>query len=114
MTSSAPGTRDGRHQFLRFCVVGASGYVVNICAFAVALALSVEHSSAVAAGFMVAMATNFWFNRHWTFAACHRGLARQAARFFMVSVAACLLAAAILELLMGTPGSRRWPPSPPR
>ena len=102
MTSIAPGTRDGRHQFLRFCVVGASGYAVNIGAFAVALALSVEHLVAVAAGFGLAMASNFWFNRHWTFASCHRGLARQAARFFTVSVAACLLAAAILELLMGS------------
>ena len=102
MTSIAPGTRDGRHQFLRFCVVGASGYAVNIGAFAVALALSVEHLVAVAAGFGLAMASNFWFNRHWTFASCHRGLTRQAARFFTVSVAACLLAAAILELLMGS------------
>jgi dolichol-phosphate mannosyltransferase len=102
MTSIAPGTRDSRHQFLRFCVVGASGYAVNIGAFALALALSVEHLVAVAAGFGLAMASNFWFNRHWTFASCHRGLARQAARFFTVSVAACLLAAAILELLMGS------------
>ena len=60
------------------------------------------------------MASNFWFNRHWTFAAGHRGLARQAARFFTVSVAACLFAAAVLELLIGTAGSPRWPPSPPR
>jgi len=104
MTSIALPNRDSRHQFLRFCVVGASGYLVNICAFAVALALSVEHLQAVAAGFAVAMATNFYFNRRWTFASCHRGLARQAARFFMVSVAACLVAAAILELLMGSAG----------
>jgi dolichol-phosphate mannosyltransferase len=104
MTSIALPNRDSRHQFLRFCVVGASGYLVNICVFAVALALSVEHLQAVAAGFAVAMATNFWFNRRWTFASCHRGLALQAARFFMVSVAACLLAAAILELLMGSAG----------
>jgi dolichol-phosphate mannosyltransferase len=104
MTSIALGTRDSRHQFLRFCVVGASGYVVNICAFAVALALSVEHLAAVAAGFTVAMASNFWCNRRWTFAARHRGLARQAARFFTVSVAAFLLAATIFELLMGAAG----------
>jgi dolichol-phosphate mannosyltransferase len=104
MTSIALPPRSRHHQFLKFCVVGASGYLVNIGAFALALALSVEHLMAVAAGFTVAMATNFYFNRHWTFASCHRGLARQAARFFMVSVAACLLAAGILELLMGSAG----------
>jgi dolichol-phosphate mannosyltransferase len=104
MTSIALPPRSRRHQLLKFCVVGASGYLVNIAAFAVALALSFEHLMAVAAGFTVAMATNFYFNRHWTFASCHRGLALQATRFFTVSLAACLLAAAILELLMGSAG----------
>jgi putative flippase GtrA len=89
-------------QLLRFCVVGASGYAVNILAFGVALALSVEQLVAAGIGFMVAMASNFWCNRTWTFAADHRGLATQAVRFFTVSVAACLLALAILDLLTGT------------
>jgi dolichol-phosphate mannosyltransferase len=89
-------------QLLRFCVVGASGYAVNILAFGVALALSVEQLVAAGIGFMVAVASNFWCNRTWTFAADHRGLAMQAVRFFSVSVAACLLALAILDLLTGT------------
>jgi dolichol-phosphate mannosyltransferase len=91
-----------RAQFLRFCVVGASGYAVNILAFGVALALSVEQLVAAAIGFMVAMASNFWCNRSWTFAADHRGLAAQAVRFFTVSLAACLFALAVLDLLTGT------------
>jgi putative flippase GtrA len=89
-------------QLLRFCVVGASGYAVNILAFGVALALSVEQLVAAGIGFMFAVASNFWCNRNWTFAADHRGLAMQALRFFTVSVAACLLALAILDLLTGT------------
>jgi putative flippase GtrA len=93
-----------RAQFLRFCVVGASGYAVNVLAFGVALALSVEQLVAAGIGFMVAMASNFWCNRTWTFASDHRGLAAQATRFFTVSVAACLFALAILDLLTGTAG----------
>jgi dolichol-phosphate mannosyltransferase len=104
MTSIALPSPGRRHQFLKFCVVGASGYLVNVCAFALALALSVQHLMAAAAGFAVAMATNFYLNRHWTFASCHRGLARQATRFFMVSLATCLFASAILELLIGGAG----------
>jgi dolichol-phosphate mannosyltransferase len=104
MTSIALPSPGRRHQFLRFCVVGASGYLVNIGAFALALALSFEHLMAVAAGFAVAMASNFYFNRHWTFASCHRGLARQATRFFMLSVAACQIADTILVLLIGIAG----------
>jgi putative flippase GtrA len=93
-----------RAQLLRFCVVGASGYAVNVLAFGVALALSVEQLVAAGIGFLIAMASNFWCNRSWTFAADHRGLARQAVRFFTVSVAACLFALAVLDLLIGTAG----------
>jgi putative flippase GtrA len=87
---------------MRFCVVGASGYAVNVLAFGVALALSVEQLVAAGIGFAVAMASNFWCNRSWTFAADHRGLATQAMRFFTVSVAACLFALAILDVLVGS------------
>ena len=104
MTSmTAPNTAN-RAQFLRFCVVGASGYAVNICAFAISLALFAQHLVAAACGFAVAMITNFAWNRRWTFASDDRALARQAGRFFVVSVAACMVAATILELLVGTAG----------
>ena len=93
-----------RAQLLRFCVVGASGYAVNVLAFGVALALSIEQLVAAGIGFLIAMTSNFWCNRSWTFAAGHSGLARQAMRFFTVSVAACLFALAVLDLLTGTAG----------
>jgi dolichol-phosphate mannosyltransferase len=104
MTSITAANPASRAQFLRFCVVGASGYAVNICAFAISLALCAQHLVAAACGFAVAMVTNFAWNRRWTFASDDRALAGQAARFFAVSVAACMLAATILELLVGTAG----------
>jgi dolichol-phosphate mannosyltransferase len=104
LTETAPSTGSSRDQFLKFCVVGASGYVVNVCAFALALALSFHHLVAAGGGFAVAMASNFWWNRRWTFAAGDRGLASQAARFLTVSVAACLFAAMVLELLVAGAG----------
>jgi dolichol-phosphate mannosyltransferase len=104
MTSITAANPASRAQFLRFCVVGASGYAVNICAFAISLALCAQHLVAAACGFAVAMVTNFAWNRRWTFASHDRALARQAARFFAVSIAACMVAATILELLVGTAG----------
>jgi dolichol-phosphate mannosyltransferase len=104
MTSITAANPASRAQFLRFCVVGASGYAVNICAFAIALALCAQHLVAAACGFAVAMVTNFAWNRRWTFASEDGALARQATRFFAVSVAACMVAATILELLVGTAG----------
>jgi dolichol-phosphate mannosyltransferase len=104
MTSITAANPASRAQFLRFCVVGASGYAVNICAFAIALALCAQHLVAAACGFAVAMVTNFAWNRRWTFASEDGALARQAPRFFAVSVAAGMVAATILELLVGTAG----------
>jgi dolichol-phosphate mannosyltransferase len=104
VSKAAPSPGSSRGQFLKFCLVGASGYVVNVCAFALALGLSFHHLVAAGIAFTVAVASNFWWNRRWTFAGGHRPLAPQAARFFAVSVVACLFAATVLELLVGPAG----------
>jgi dolichol-phosphate mannosyltransferase len=97
-------TQDRGRQFLKFCAVGASGYAVNMGAFALALALSAQSLVAAGVAFVVAVGGNFWCNRRWTFAARDDATAPQAARFFAVSVAAFLFAATALQLLVGTFG----------
>jgi len=88
-------------QLLKFCAVGASGYVVNLSVFTVAITvLGAHHLIAAAAAFVVAVSNNFWFNRHWTFAAREGHAGFQAARFLAVSVTAFLVAATLLELLV--------------
>jgi putative flippase GtrA len=88
-------------QLVKFCAVGASGYVVNLSVFALCVELlELHHLAAATVAFVVAVLNNFWWNRHWTFRA-RSGRARfQAARFFTVSVVAFLFAASILELLV--------------
>jgi dolichol-phosphate mannosyltransferase len=88
-------------QLLKFCAVGASGYAVNLLVFTLCVELlGVHHLVAATLAFVVAVTNNFMWNRHWTFAA-GRGRARfQAARFFAVSVAAFVFAAAVLELMV--------------
>ena len=92
-------------QLVKFCLVGGSGYLVNLSVFAICVkALSLHHLIAATVAFVVAVTNNFWWNRHWTFRA-HRGRATfQAARFFAVSVAAFLFAAGVLELLVSVVG----------
>ena len=88
-------------QLLKFCAVGASGYVVNLCVFALCVeGLGMHHLAAATAAFVVAVLNNFWWNRHWTFRARSGHAGFQAARFFTVSVVAFLFAASILELLV--------------
>ena len=93
------------YQLVKFCVVGGSGYVVNLCVFAVCVNLfSMHHLTAATCAFVVAVANNFWWNRHWTFGAGDGHAGFQAARFFAVSVLAFLFAAAILEVLVSAAG----------
>jgi putative flippase GtrA len=88
-------------QLVKFCAVGASGYVVNLSVFALCVeGFELHHLAAATAAFVVAVLNNFWWNRHWTFRAGSGRAGFQAARFFAVSVAAFLFAASILELLV--------------
>jgi dolichol-phosphate mannosyltransferase len=88
-------------QLVKFCLVGGSGYVVNLCVFAFCVAvLDFHHLVAATAAFVVAVLNNFWWNRHWTFGARDGHAGFQAARFFTVSIGAFLFAAAVLEILV--------------
>lgn len=97
-------------QLVKFCLVGGSGYVVNLIVFTVAFeAGNLHHLLAATAAFAVAVTNNFWWNRHWTFAAREGHASFQAARFLAVSVGAFLVAAAILELLVTGWGASEVP-----
>jgi putative flippase GtrA len=97
-------------QLMKFCAVGASGYVVNLCVFAACVKLlDTHHLVAATAAFAVAVLNNFWWNRHWTFRARGGRAGFQAARFFTVSVAAFVFAAAVLELLVSVAGMSELP-----
>jgi dolichol-phosphate mannosyltransferase len=97
-------------QLFKFCLVGGSGYVVNLTVFAVCVTLlDLHHLLAATAAFVVAVTNNFWWNRHWTFRAGRGHAGFQAARFFAISIAAFLLAASLLELLVSVVGVPELP-----
>ncbi len=88
-------------QLVKFGLVGASGYVVNLLVFAILTELAGLHHLAAAVGaFCVAVSNNFAWNRHWTFAAGHGHAGFQAARFLTVSVVGLGFNLALLELLV--------------
>ena len=97
-------------QLIKFCAVGASGYAVNLCVFAAFIELlDAHHLVAATAAFVVAVLNNFWWNRHWTFRARGGHAGFQAARFFTISIAAFLFAAAMLEVLVSVAGVAELP-----
>jgi putative flippase GtrA len=88
-------------QLVQFGVVGVSGYFVNLAVFAaITKGLHVHHIAAAIAAFGVAVMSNFWWNRHWTFDAKHGHAGFQAARFFTVSVLALVINLVVLEVLI--------------
>ena len=92
-------------QLGKFLLVGLSGYIVNLAVFTFALeVLGVHHIVAATLAFVVAVTNNFWWNRHWTFAAGAGHAGFQAARFFTVSVIAFLIQVSILEILVSVVG----------
>jgi putative flippase GtrA len=89
-------------QLLKFGLVGGSGYLINLGVFAfLSSNLGVHHLIAAVGAFVVAVSSNFFWNRHWTFAAGDGHAGFQAARFFAVSVAALLINLVVLEALVG-------------
>ena len=92
-------------QLVRFGLVGASGYVVNLLVFTAALhGLDFGYRSAATVAFAVAVTNNFLWNRHWTFDAGDGHAGFQAARFFVVSFGAFLFSLGMLELLVSVAG----------
>jgi dolichol-phosphate mannosyltransferase len=88
-------------QLMQFGVVGASGYLINLAVFALVNgALDVHYIGAAIIAFGVAVTSNFWWNRHWTFDAKQGHAGFQAARFFTVSVLALIVNLVALKLLV--------------
>jgi putative flippase GtrA len=88
-------------QLARFAAVGATGYVVNLATFAVCLKqLGLDYRIAATAAFLVAVTSNFVWNRRWTFAPSPRARHLQALRFFTISAAAFAFSLGLLQLLV--------------
>jgi putative flippase GtrA len=72
-------------EFLRFCLVGASGYAVNLAAYAALLAAGLHYLAAAAISFLVAAGSNYAWNRVWTFRTSSAPVLGQGARALLVS-----------------------------
>jgi putative flippase GtrA len=97
-------------QLVRFGVVGAIGFVVNLAVYALFVhPLGVDYHVAAVAAWLVAVVNNFVLNRHWTFDA-RDGVARfQAMRFLVVSVGAFIVSLLLLTLFVEDAGIAKIP-----
>jgi dolichol-phosphate mannosyltransferase len=73
-------------QLVKFGVVGASGFVVNLAVYTLLLkAAGLHYVAAATASFLLAASWNYWWNRTWTFRAQRGHFGIQGMRFFIVS-----------------------------
>jgi len=90
-------------ELVRFCVVGGSGYVINVGLFWLAYR-DLPYMVAFVIAFAVAATNNFIWNRVWTFKIEHGVPHVQYARFLTVSLAALAIDLAALALLVEVVG----------
>ena len=84
----------------KFCVVGAFGYLINLAVYDAILHEHVHYLVAATCSFLVAVTSNYTWNRLWTFRE-HRGhVGIQGMRFFIVSLAALGANLVVLHLLI--------------
>jgi putative flippase GtrA len=107
--------RRGLRQFVKFGIVGASGFVVNLVAFTILQRLIPAHAQPLpydlifSASFLLGGVSNYVFNRIWTFRATGHAV-RQGAQFLTVSLlalGACLIVSAIVSPWLGH-GHKTW------
>jgi len=88
-------------ELAKFCLVGATGYVVNLLVYVALLrGADLHYLPAAACSFVVAVTNNYTWNRVWTFRG-HRGhVYYQGLRFFVVSLISLGANLAVLDLLV--------------
>ena len=88
-------------QLLKFCIVGATGYVVNLAVYALLLKTAgIHYIPAAICSFLVAVTNNYTWNRVWTFRAERGHYGYQGMRFLVVSTLALVANLVVLQILV--------------
>ena len=87
-------------QLAKFCAVGAIGYAVNLAVYASLLHAGVHYLVAATCSFLVAVTSNYTWNRLWTFRDRRAGVAAQGMRFLVVSIGSLAANLLVLHLLI--------------
>ena len=102
--ATAPTRRFGRAttgcSSAKFCAVGAVGYLVNLAVYAALLHGGLHYLLAATCSFLVAVTSNYIWNRLWTFRDRRAGVAAQGMRFFIVSLASLGANLLVLHVLI--------------
>ena len=96
-------------QLGKFCVVGAVGYLINLAVYDALLHAGQHYLVAATCSFLVAVTSNYIWNRLWTFRELRGHVGIQGMRFFVVSLAALAANLVVLHLLVADGGLAKLP-----
>ena len=99
-TAAALRRRHNWVQLVKFGVVGASGYVINLAVYDALIRQGIHYLVAATCSFLVAVTSNYTWNRLWTFRELRGHVGVQGMRFFVVSLAALGANLVVLHLLV--------------
>ena len=96
-------------QLGKFCVVGAVGYLINLAVYDALLHAGLHYLVAATCSFLVAVTSNYTWNRLWTFRELRGHFGIQGMRFFVVSLVALGANLLALHLLIAYGGLDKLP-----
>ncbi len=104
MKEAMPQLRTRVGQPVRFVLVGAGGYVVNLLVFAALFEGGVRYVIASVTAYFVSNALMYFGNRYFTFRLGHAGFWSAYVRYLIVGLAVAGLTVAVLVLLVDVVG----------
>ncbi len=97
-------------QLVRFGLVGGLGFIVNLAVYTLFVhGVGVDYRVASVFAWIVAVANNFFWNRHWTFDAREGVAHHQAMRFLAVALLTEAISLALLTVLVEAGGLTKVP-----
>lgn len=88
-------------QFWKYCIVGATGYVINFLIFSLLYGVAaIPYVLAATVSFAISATNNFLLNKYWTFDNPQGQTTTQAGRFLVVSCASWGLNMLLLVLMI--------------
>ena len=122
MNSSPASSRPGSvamRQFVKFCIVGASNFVIDAgCAYVLTYIFHLDWPIAKTISFLIAVTNSFFWNSRWTFRALDKSRQHQQYLVFvLINIVGWLLNLAIMSLvfrlitgswLLGKPDKLHW------
>jgi putative flippase GtrA len=96
-------------QLGKFCAVGAVGYLINLAVYEALRRAGLHYLLAAACSFLVAVTSNYAWNRLWTFREQRGHVGAQGVRFLLVSLAALGANLLVLYLLVTYGGLDKLP-----